>query len=239
MQKGMGYIDKSKRLVFFILGLIGTALFAVGDILLQSFASEGENILMIMRSSVKNMPMSRLYFTLLTGIAAAPFMYLGLRAAECLLGDLGLQESKMYRGFHIASVIGSLSFFAAHSVCAVLMMSAKQAMVCGVSAEKLDTAFRTPFLVSFFATNLWVTVTELMLSAAFIYFVAKEKLPLPKWTVVMNTAGLYIIFNAVGALLGNVTGSEIFPLLGKGGASLGIGAMFTALAWADRRSSDS
>lgn len=126
----------------------------------------------------------------------------------------------MYRCFQIGAIIGTLSFFAAHSICAVLGINVKQALACGLSPETVDSAYRAPFLVSFAATNLWVTVTEVCLSVAFIYCVLKKIIPLPKAAVILNTAGFYIIFNLVGAVLTNITRNGIFSILAKSGASL-------------------
>ena len=226
----MFYIHKQKRELLLVLGFIGMALFALGDVLLQSFAGEGEDILLIMKSSIKDMPMGRLYFTLLTGVIAAPFMYLGLCAMDSYLSDrLGEKKGKMYRCFQVGAILGTLSFFAAHSVCAVLEMSVKQALACGLSPKTVDLAYRMSFLVSFAATNLWVTVTEVCLSVAFIYYVLKKIIPLPKAAVILNTAGFYIIFNLVGAVLTGITGNGIFSLLAKSGASLGMGITFLAV----------
>lgn len=227
----MLYILKDKRKRLLVLGFIGMLLFAIGDVLLQSFADEGENILLIMKSSIKDMPMGRLYFTLLTGVIAAPFMYFGLCSMDSYLRDrLGEKKGKMYRCFQVGAIIGTLSFFAAHSVCTVLEISVKLALSCGLSPETVDSAYRMPFLVSFAATNLWVTVAEVCLSAAFIYYVLKKIIPLPRAAVILNTAGFYIIFNAVGAALTSITGNGMFFLIAKSGASLGVGAMFLAVA---------
>ena len=229
----MLYIQKEKRKPLLIIGFLGMALFAVGDVLMQSFSNDGTDILLMMKSSVEDMPIGRLYFTLLTGVIAAPAMYFGLCAMDSYLRDrIGNQKGKMYRCFQVGSIIGALSFFAAHSVCAVLMMAVKQAFVCGISPDTVDVAYRTPFLVSFIATNLWVTVSELCLSVSFIYFVLKKTIPLPKAAVLQNTIGFFIILNTVSALLTSLTGNEIFTLLGKSGASLGMGAMFLATACA-------
>ena len=142
------------------------------------------------------------------------------------------KEHKMYFVFRLAAIIASLSFFAAHSVCAVLEMSAKQALIYGMDAKTIEAAFKTPFLVSFVATNIWVTFTEVCLSITFIYFVLKRVIPLPVWACGMNTAGCYIVFHVIGALLTRVTGSGIFATLSSAGASFGIGAMFLAVVHA-------
>ena len=175
--------------------------------------------------------MGRLYFNLLTGVIAVPFMYLGLCAMDSYLRDrLGEKKGKMYRCFQVGAILGTLSFFAAHSVCAVLEMSVKQALACGLSPETVDSAYRMSFLVSFAATTLWVTVTEVCLSVTFIYYVLKKIIPLPWTAVILNTAGFYIIFNLVGAVLTGIMGNGIFSLLAKSGASLGMGASFLAVA---------
>ncbi len=165
-------------------------LFAIGDVLMQSFSNDGEDLFLMMKSSVKDMPIGKLYFTLLTGVIAAPSMYFGLCAMDSYLRDrLGTRKGTMYRCFQFGAIIGMMSCFAAHSVCAVLMMAVKQALICGISPETVNAVYRTPFLVSFAATNLWVTVTELSLSVAYIYYVLKRIIPLPKAAVVLNTIG--------------------------------------------------
>ena len=227
----MLHIQKEKRRPLLVLGFLGMALFAVGDVLLQTFSKDGSALLMIMNSSIQDMPMGRLYFTLLTGMIAAPLLYLGLCAMDsCLRDALGRQKGKMYRVFQIGAIIGTLSFFAAHSVCAVLEMNVKLALLSGVSPDTVERVYRTPFLVSFAATNLWVTVTEMCLSVAYIYYVLRKILPLPKAAAILNTAGFYIIFTVVGAALTRITGNGIFSLLAKSGASLGMGVMFLAAA---------
>lgn len=188
----MLYIQKKKRKLLLFIGFLGMELFAVGDVLLQSFSNDGDPLLILMKTTVREMLIGRLYFTLLTGIIAAPSMYFGLCATDSYLRDrLGSQKGKMYRCFQIGAIIGVLSFIAAYSVCVVLMMSVRQTLICGIPTETVDTAYRTPFLISFAATNLWVTVTELCLSVAFIYFVLKRIIPLPKAAVLMNTVGFY------------------------------------------------
>ena len=225
----MMYIQGEKRRGLLFLGFVGMVLFAVGDVLLQSFLENGETLLIMLRTSIQEMPMGRLYFTLLTGALATPCMYFGLCAMDsCLRDRLGEGRGKMYRCFQVGAVMGMLSFFAAHAVCAVLEMSIKQALECGLSSETVDMAFRTPFLLAFAATNLWVTVAEVCLSVAYIFYVLKGVLPLPKVAVLLNTAGFYILFQNVGRILTAVTGNGIFSLLAKAGASLGVGAMFLA-----------
>jgi hypothetical protein len=138
----MLYIQKKKRKPLLVIGFLGMALFAVGDVLMQSFSNDGTDILLMMKSSVKDMPIERLYFSLLTGVIAAPSMYFGLCAMDSYLRDrIGNQKGKMYRCFQAGSIIGALSFFSAHSVCAVLMMAVKQALVCGITPETVDAAF--------------------------------------------------------------------------------------------------
>ena len=109
-----------------LIGFIGMVLFAAGDVLMQSFSENGTEMLLIMRSSVRDMPLGRLYFTLLSGVIAAPAFYLGLCAMDSDLRDtLGARKGNMYRCFQIGAITGTLSFFAAHSVCAVLMMAVR------------------------------------------------------------------------------------------------------------------
>ena len=83
----MLYIQKEKRKRLLIIGFIGMALFAIGDVLLQSFSNDGDTLLIIMKTTVRDMPIGRLYFTLLTGIIAAPSMYSGLCAMDSYLCD--------------------------------------------------------------------------------------------------------------------------------------------------------
>lgn len=125
--------SSEKRRPLLVLGFLGMALFAIGDVLLQSFSKDGTVLLVIMNSSIQAIPMGRLYFTLLTGVIAAPFMYLGLCAMDsCLRDALDGKKEKMYCCFQIGAIIGTLSFFAAHSVCAVLEISVKLTLLSGM-----------------------------------------------------------------------------------------------------------
>ncbi|MBQ3842517.1 MAG: hypothetical protein II820_07480 [Ruminiclostridium sp.] len=227
------YIKEKLRKLCLLLGFIGTALFAVGDVLLQNFENSGETFLYMIKPTIADQPMWQLYFVLLTGAIATPFMWLGLSAMHSHIKDrLNGNKSKMLTCYDIAAVTGSLTFFAAHSVCAVLMMSVKNALECGVTPERIDAVYDTSFLLSFAAANVWVTITETMLSVAFIYFVFEGIIAVPKVTCVMNTVGAYIIFHLAGCALTGATGNGIFLQLAGLGASLGIGLMFIAVCFA-------
>lgn len=227
------YIKEKYRRLFLLIGFIGTALFAVGDVLLQNFDNSGETFLYMIKPTIADQPMWQLYFVLLTGAIATPFMWLGMIATHSHIKDrLNGKKSKMLTCYDIAAVIGSLTFFAAHSVCAVLMMSVKNALECGITPEKINEVYLVSFTLSFAVTNIWVTVTEMMLTVAFIYFVFKGIIAVPKVMCVMNTAGAFIIFHLVGSALTAVTGNEIFTRLAGLGASLGIGLMFVAVCFA-------
>lgn len=54
----MLYIQKEKRKLFLVLGFVGMALFAVGDVLLQSFTGEGDDILLMMKSFTSSLTLS-------------------------------------------------------------------------------------------------------------------------------------------------------------------------------------
>jgi len=219
------YIKEKYRKLCLLLGFVGTALFAVGDVLLQNFEDSGETFLYMIKPTIAEQPMWQLYFVLLTGVIAAPLMWLGLCAMHSHIADnLNERKSKMLMCYDIAAVTGSLTFFAAHSVCAVLMMSVKNALECGITPEQIDAVYGTSFLLSFAVTNVWVTV-----------FVFKGIIAVPKVMCVMNTAGAFIIFHLVGSALTAATGNEIFTLLAGLGASLGIGLMFVAVCFAKDR----
>ncbi len=230
------YIDTKHRRLCLISGAAGMTLFAIGDVLLQNFEDSGETFLYMIKPTIAYQPMWQLYAVLLTGVIAAPLMWLGLCAMRSYIADvLDGQRSKMLVCYDIGAVTGSLTFFAAHSVCAVLMMSVKNALECGITPEQIDDVYRSSFILSFAVTNVWVTVTELLLSAAFIYFVFKGIIAVPKAMCIMNTIGSYIIFHLVGSLLTALTGNGIFRLLAGLGASLGVGLMFIAVCFAHQR----
>ena len=227
------YIKMKNRRLCLISGTIGMILFAVGDVLLQNFDDSGETFLYMIKPTIAEQPMWQLYFVLLTGAIAAPLMLLGLCAMRSHITDkLNGRKSKMLLCYDIGTVTGGLTFFAAHSVCAVLMMSVKNALECGITPERIDEVYKTSFLLSFAVTNIWVTVTELLLSVAFIYFVLKGIIAVPKVMCIMNTIGAYIIFHLIGSLLSAITGNGVFRLLAGLGASLGVGLMFAAVCFA-------
>ena len=226
----MIYIEKKNRNLFLIAGFVGLCLFAIGDVLLQNFGDDGETILYMVNTSIVRQPMWQLYFVLITGMIATPLMWMGLSAMDSFLMDrLDNKRTKMYKAFKSGAIVGLLTFFAAHSVCAVLMMSVKNALECGVSSDVIENSYATPFILSFGLTNIWVTVSEMLLSISFIYFVVKKVIDVPRVMVVMNTIGMFIIFNVVGYILTAITGNDLFNLWAGLGASLGVGMMFIAI----------
>lgn len=213
-----------------IVGFFGALLFAVGDVLLQSFSGEGETLLLILNSSLRDMPLWKLYFTLLSGVIATPALFFGLSAMDSYLTDTGgISKGRMHRWFRFGAVTASLSFFAAHAVCAVLELSLRQALVSGLTPGEANAAFQVPFLLSFAATNVWVTASEIVLSVSFISFVVRGAVPLKKACAWLNTIGVTVIFEILGALLSGLTGNGVFSLLAKSGPSLGVGAMLLGM----------
>ena len=106
------YIKEKYRRLFLLIGFIGTALFAVGDVLLQNFDNSGETFLYMIKPTIADQPMWQLYFVLLTGAIATPFMWLGLIVTHSHIKDrLNGKKSKMLTCYDIAAVIGSLTFF--------------------------------------------------------------------------------------------------------------------------------
>lgn len=90
------YIKEKLRKLCLLLGFIGTAQFAVGDVLLQNFENSGETFLYMIKPTIADQPMWQLYFVLLTGAIAAPFMWLGLSAMHSHIKDrLNGKKSKI------------------------------------------------------------------------------------------------------------------------------------------------
>lgn len=63
---------------------------------------------------------------------------------------------------------------AAHPVCCIVMLCVKVALEQGMSVDLIESVYRAPLLFQFIATNIWVTVSELLVSVSCIYLFLKK-----------------------------------------------------------------
>ena len=73
------------------------------------------------------------------------------------------------------------------------------------------------------------------IGVAFIIMVAKGKIPVPKFFIVIGPLVLYVICKVAAAVLTGVTGNSVFSHVLGGGESWGIAMMFFAFYFAVRK----
>lgn len=224
----MDFVREERRTFCLLLGLLAGVLCGAGDILLGSFGQSGTAIFGgVVYTDILYAPFWQFELSFALGLAAAPLLWMGGSSMELYLKSRAKgARPKMLRLFSLGMKIMILYVAAAHSVCCVAMMCIKAALAQGLSAAWIESAYQIPLLVPFIATNIWVTLSELLVSISYIALVRNGTLNVPKWCLVLNPICLYLLSRLVGALALALTADPFWKQLFAGGASFGYGLMF-------------
>lgn len=224
----MDFVKEKNRKIYLILGFISGVLCGVGDILIGYFGQSGTAIFGgVVNTDIINAPLWQFELSFVFGLAAAPLMWM---AGSSMYLYLKSQTKEKYPGmlkiFSFGMKIMVVCVAAAHSVCCIAMMCIKVALEQGLSVDLIESVYQIPLLVPFMATNIWVTVSELLVSISYIYLVVKGIINVPKLLLIFNPICIYIFSDIIGILILTFTGDTLLKQLFAGGASFGYGLMF-------------
>lgn len=224
----MDFVKEKNRKCYLILGLISGFLCGIGDILIGYFSQSGTTFFGgVVNTDIVNAPMWQFELSFVFGLIAAPLMWMaGSSMYLYLKSQTKENDSGMLKTFSFGMKVMVVCVAAAHSVCCIAMMCIKVALEQGMSVDLIESVYRIPLLVPFMATNIWVTVSELLVSISYIYLVVKRVINVPKILLVFNPVCIYILSNIIGILVLAFTNDALLTQLFTGGASFGYGLMF-------------
>lgn len=233
----MGYIQKSKRKAYLLIGFLAMLLCGVSDCLL-SYMGDGEPHVLagIISANIVNVPLWYYQVSFVIGIIACVGYLLASRAA-CfyILDRQNGDRTGLYKAFSFGTTMMSVGIFGIHSICCMALMNVRAALLAGASADSIAAYFTQSALVPFAVGTVWQTTADIISGVAFIIMVAKGKIPVPKFFIVIGPLVLYVICKVAAAVLTGVTGNPVFSHVLGGGESWGIAMMFLAFYFAVRK----
>ncbi len=218
-------LSRNKLLCGFAAGI----LCGIGDILLTYFGDGGTAFFGITNTDIAKSPMLQFELSFLFGLIAAPLFYIGGNfACKYISEKAGKEHPKICRVFSVGIIIMILCVAAAHSICCSAMMCVKSALEQGISPEMIEEMYYRPLMIPFIVTNIWVTVSEFLVSAAYLYLFCKKKINVPRVFIIFNPICIYLIFTVMKLAAQGLTDNWLITKLFAGGASFGYGLMFLA-----------
>lgn len=224
----MDFVKEKNRKCYLVMGLIAGILCGTGDILLGYFGQNGMAFLGgVVNTDIAAAPMWQFELSFVFGLVAAPLIWMAGSSMYLCLKDQAKEEYPgILKIFSLGMKIMVICIAAAHSVCCIAMMCIKVALEQGMSVELIESVYRVPLLIPFMATNIWVTVSELLVSVSYIYLVMKNVIKVPKILLVFNPICIYVLSEIIGILVRIFTKDTLLGQLFAGGASFGYGLMF-------------
>lgn len=224
----MDYIKEKNRKFYLILGLIAGFLCGTGDILIGYFGQSGTTLFVgVVNTDIVTAPMWQFELSFVLGLVAAPLIWMAGSSMYLYLKDqAGEKYPRMLKLFSFGIKLMVIYVAAAHSVCCIAMMCIKVALEQGMSVEVIESVYQVPLLIPFMATNIWVTVSEFLVSISYIYLTLKRVINVPKILLIFNPICIYILSEIIGTLVLLFTKDALLGQLFAGGASFGYGLMF-------------
>ncbi len=195
--------DTSKLKKYFIFGFIALILCGVGDWLMGYEPEGGEELIFgITRTTIASVPtwfyILSMFFGMLSGFGCKYFA----PAMETVLKDSGVSsDSKMFRLFHFGLASAPLMFVSFHSVCCVNMLLIQASLKAGLYVYRANDVFFLPVAASMLPFTVWCFLCDIPATIAYIYFVIKGHLDLPKAAILLAPTSMSIVAKIIGAIL--------------------------------------
>lgn len=224
----MDFVKEKNRKCYLILGLIAGLLCGIGDVLIGYFGQSGTPFFGgYVNTDIVAAPMWQFELSFMFGLVAAPLMWMGGSSMYLYLKEQAKEKySAILKLFSLGMKIMVICVAAAHSVCCIAMMCVKVALELGMSVDLIESVYREPLLFPFIATNIWVTVSELLVSVSYIYLVLKKVIKVPGILLIFNPICIYVLSEIIGILVLVFAKGTLLGQLFAGGASFGYGLMF-------------
>ena len=215
-----------KALLF---GAVALFLCGVGDWLLGYVPLGGEPILFgFLNSNIVQVPswfyLASMALGILSGFgckAYAPVMV-------NILGEIGAdRHPKMYRAFRFGCASAPMMFVSFHTACCLAALFLQTAIKAGIDAEAVNSAFLVPAAAALFPFLIWCFIVDIPITIAFMYFVWKGTLKLPRSAIILSPLGFSLLTKIIYAVL-IVIGLEQYTFLAGCGESWGHALMCLA-----------
>ena len=212
----------------FIFGFIAIFLCGVGDWLIGYEPQGGEPLIFgISNTSISEVPawfyVLSLFFGILSGFGCMAFA----PAMGEVLEEQGIPKgSKMFRTFRFGLSSAPLMFVSFHAACCIVLLFIRASLLAGLDVKAANDVFLLPAAASLLPFTVWCFLCDIPVTVAYVYFVLKGLLKLPKAAILCCPMGMSILAKIIGAIL--IAADSRFAFLAACGESWGWAFMCLA-----------
>lgn len=164
------------------LGVLGMVLCMVADWLLDAKPADSVSDVVV-ESGWLDMSMWRFEVSILIVAAIIPLFWLGIREMKGLLKNRCQTDGdrKMSCLFNIGAMAGVMGFLFIHIMCCFVAIIFKCAYAAGMDFAAASALTNEAAMYMYLPFFVYYFVADLSVSVAWVYFVLKRRLGLPKW----------------------------------------------------------
>ncbi len=193
-------MTRKKALLF---GFAALFLCGVGDWLIGYDPPGGEPLIYgISNTAITEVPswyyILSLFFGILSGFGCRAFAPAMLEVLDARGVPKGANSTRAFR-FGLASA--PMMFVSFHAACCIVLLLMQAALRAGLDVQAANGVFLLPVAASLLPFVVWCFLCDIPVSAAYVVFVLKGRLRLPKAALVCCPLGMSLLAKLVGAVL--------------------------------------
>ena len=187
----------------FLFGFAALFLCGIGDWLIGYDPPGGEPLIYgISNTAITAVPswyyILSLGFGILSGFGCRAFAPAMLE----VLDELGVPKgAKSTRAFRFGLASAPMMFVSFHTACCIVLLLMQAALRAGLDVRAANSVFLLPVAASLLPFVVWCFLCDIPVSAAYIVFVLKGRLKLPKAAAVCCPLGMSLLAKVLGAVL--------------------------------------
>ena len=193
-------MTRKKALLF---GFAALFLCGIGDWLIGYDPPGGEPLIYgISNTAITDVPtwfyILSLGFGILSGFGCRAFAPAMLE----ILDELGVPKgAKSTRAFRFGLASAPMMFVSFHAACCIVLLLMQAALRAGLDVTAANGVFLLPVAASLLPFVVWCFLCDIPVTAAYLVFVLKGRLKLPKAALVCCPLGMSLLAKLVGAVL--------------------------------------
>ena len=119
-----------------------------------------------------------------------------------ILDELGVPKgAKSTRAFRFGLASAPMMFVSFHAACCIVLLLMQAALRAGLDVRAANGVFLLPVAASLLPFVVWCFLCDIPVTAAYIVFVLKGRLKLPKAAAVCCPLGMSLLAKILGAIL--------------------------------------
>ena len=215
----MERIGQWKKSLLF--GFAALFLCGIGDWLIGYDPPGGESLIFgISNTAITAVPtwfyILSLCFGILSGFGCRAFAPAMLE----VLDELDVPKaSGAYRAFRFSLASAPMMFVSFHAACCIVLLLIQASLRAGLDVNAANDVFLLPVAASLLPFVVWCFLCDIPVTAAYVVFVVKGRLKLPKAAVVCCPLGMSLLAKLIGAIL--LAANSKFAFLAACGESWG------------------